>query len=208
MPLRRRPKISKVLSIAFIGRHDRQKGLDILLDTIVRFPLQHLDFHVVGEAVCQQRRANDAHLGSSLSNITFHGWLDREATLDLLARVDAVVMPSRWEAFGLVAIEAMRAGVPVIASNRGALPEVVQDLVGGHIFDLDDRDALGRLLSHLDRDQLKRLGVSARERWEQNFLGERMNLETEQIYRELVPKPVFGNAVAPETLAAAVETAR
>ena len=145
MPPRTARKYPEI-SIAFVGRHDRQKGLDILLDAISRFPSPRIHLHVIGKAVCGRRREDEARFATPSSNVTFHGWLDRKAIVELLRKVDAVVMPSRWEAFGLVAIEAMRAGVPVIASNRGALPEVVQDGVGGYIFDLDDRDALGRLL--------------------------------------------------------------
>jgi glycosyltransferase involved in cell wall biosynthesis len=184
-PLRRRPASTGGISIAFIGRHDRQKGLDILLDTIERFRLPHIHFHVVGEAIWNDGRNSSAHVRP---NITFHGWLNRAATTDLLGKVDAVVMPSRWEAFGLVAIEAMRAGVPVIASNRGALPEVVAHSVGGYIFDLDDQQSLGLLLMHLDRSELRRLGFSARDRWEKHFVADRMNSEIEQAYRQQLSK--------------------
>ncbi len=196
MPHRAARRDSPEISIAFIGRHDRQKGLDILLDTIARFPSPGIRFHVIGKAVCGRRREDIARFATPGSNVTFHGWLDRKAIVDLLRKVDAVIMPSRWEAFGLVAIEAMRSGVPVIASNRGALPEVVEDGVGGYIFDLDDRDALGRLLSNLDRSELRRLGVSARQRWQEEFLSERMNLETEELYRGLLSSPVVGAQVA------------
>ena len=101
-------------------------------------------------------------------------------------------MPSRWEAFGLVAIEAMRSGVPVIASNRGALPEVVEDGVGGYL-DLDDRDALGRLLSNLDRSELRRLGVSARQRWQEEFLSERINLRQRSSIEGCFQVPLLGH---------------
>ncbi len=110
--------------------------------------------------------------------------------LRLLERMDAVVMPSRWEAFGLVAAEAMRAGVPVIASNRGALPEVVEHEVGGYIFDLDDPDALGRLLQRLDRSELRQLGNSARRRWEREFVADKMN----DLLRETYASVLAGQA--------------
>lgn len=182
-PLPRRSRSESGISLAFIGRHDRQKGLDILLDTIDRFSLPNIHFHIVGESVLG---AATGIASRPRANLTFHGWLDRAATLDLLCNVDAVVMPSRWEAFGLVAIEAMRAGVAVIASNRGALPEVVEHGIGGYIFDLDASDSLGLLLGRLDRDELHRLGLSARARWQSRFVADRMNLETEEAYRQLL----------------------
>jgi len=171
------------LRVAFIGRHDRQKGLDLLLDTIDRFSLPNIEFHVVGEGVLDRTSGrSDNH-----PNLTFHGWLDRSAIGELLSQLDAVVMPSRWEAFGLVAIEAMRAGVPVIASNRGALPEIVHHGIGGYIFDLDDPSALGLLLASLDRQALEKLRNSARARWETEFSAVRMNELTEKAYESLLP---------------------
>lgn len=171
-PRRRHATADETISIAFIGRHDPQKGLDLLLDAIARFSLPDIQFHIVGASVVGH--GSSRHIKTP-ANVTFHGWLSRPEMLRLLERMDAVVMPSRWEAFGLVAAEAMRAGVPVIASNRGALPEVVGHGVGGYVFDLDDRDALGRLLQSLDRSELRRLGKSARRRWEREFVADTMN---------------------------------
>lgn len=174
------------MQMAFIGRHDRQKGLDMLLDTIDRFSLPDIHFHIVGDSVVSQ--AGRPRLPPR-SNLTFHGWLARGQISALLRDMDALVMPSRWEAFGLVAVEAMRAGVPVIASNRGALPEVVRDGVGGRIFDVDDADGLGRLLAHLDREELRRLGASARALWEKEYLADRMNQLTREAYEQVLASP-------------------
>ena len=171
------------LRVAFIGRHDRQKGLDLLLDAIDRFPLPNVEFHVVGASVLER---NSSSSSGNRSNVKFHGWVDRAAIDELLSQMDALVMPSRWEAFGLVAVEAMRAGVPVLASNRGALPEIVGHGVGGYIFDLDDPSALGRLLSSLDRPALNKLRKSARARWEREYSAARMNELTEQAYEQVL----------------------
>jgi glycosyltransferase involved in cell wall biosynthesis len=180
-PLPERPTAEGPLRIGFIGRHDHQKGLDILLRNIADHQNIHLD--VVGDRVLTPRAENRA---SSHENITFHGWLSRAETLALLKQLDAVVMPSRWEAAGLVALEAMRAGVPVIASDRGALPEVVEDGVGGFIFELERPESLGRILQRLDRTELRALGLKARARWEREYVADRMNELTCNLYREIV----------------------
>lgn len=171
------------LRVAFIGRHDRQKGLDILLDTIRRFPLGHIQFEIIGDGILSDGVRG---AGVAASNVAFHGWLSRQETLKLLERVDAVVMPSRWDAAPIVATEAMRAGLPVIGSNRGAISEIIQHGVGGYIFDLDDPNSLGRVLQTLDRDDLKRLGVTARSRWETIYVSDRMNDLTCEAYDELL----------------------
>lgn len=188
-PAPRRRQRGGELRLAFIGRHDRQKGLDILLDAISRFELSHMQFHIVGESVVGRTASRDAPTGS---NLIYHGWLSRAETLELLHDVDAVVMPSRWEAFGLVAVEAMRAGVAVIGSNRGALPEIIGNC--GYVFDIDDAEALGRLLERLDAGELCRLGASARARWESEYVSGRMNEQTREAYERVLSAPAGSRA--------------
>lgn len=171
------------LHLAFIGRHDRQKGLDILLDALNQPACAHIHLHVVGKSVTQKL---SPLIGRTLSNVTFHGWLSRVQIATLLHKVDAVVMPSRWEAFGLVAIEAMRAGVPVIASNKGGLPEIVRHGIDGLIVDIDTPGALGRVLAQLEPSALRQLGRSAQARFRAEFTAERMNHEIATTYAVLL----------------------
>ena len=182
---------SRRLRLAFIGRHDRQKGIDILLDTIARFPLSHIDFHIVGDSVLA---GGGPGLTAAAPNVIFHGWLSRADTMDLLTGVDALVMPSRWDAAPIVAIEAMRAGVPVIGSDRGAIPEIVRDGFGGLIFELDQPDSLGRLLEQVDADELRRLGQTARARWEADYSSDRMNERTIEAYLDVLSRSPVASA--------------
>lgn len=171
------------LHLAFIGRHDRQKGLDILLDALSQPDCGHIHLHVVGKSVAE---GTSPLIGRTLTNVTFHGWLSRAQIASLLQTMDAVAMPSRWEAFGLVAIEAMRAGVPVIASNKGGLPEIVRHGIDGLIVDIDTPGALGRVLSELEPSALQRLGRSAQARFRAEFTAERMNREITSTYAALL----------------------
>ena len=171
------------LRVAFIGRHDRQKGLDVLLDVIRGGGLSHIHFDIVGNSIVAGAVPD---VESSPDNVTMHGWLPRSAAMKVLGQADAMVMPSRWDAAPIVAIEAMRAGVPVIGSNRGAIPEIVQDGVGGYIFDLDDPGSLKRRLEQLTREDLERLGATARARWERCYDSRQMNALTCQAYDDLL----------------------
>ena len=65
---------------------------------------------------------------------------------------DGVIMPSRWEAFGLVAVEAMKYKKPVIVSDCGALPELVKDGYNGYVFKMDDEDSLKLIIDKLEKD--------------------------------------------------------
>ena len=91
------------------------------------------------------------------------GVLDRQGCGELLARARAVVVPSAWEeTFGLVVVEAMAAGVPVIAANHGSLPELVTDGVDGVVFRPGDPASLAGALQDVaaDPDRWKTLGVA------------------------------------------------
>ena len=59
-----RKEMARKSRIAFIGRHDRQKGLDILLDTIARFPSPGIRFHVIGKAVCRSQHEDIARFAT------------------------------------------------------------------------------------------------------------------------------------------------
>ncbi|HEY0164120.1 MAG TPA: glycosyltransferase family 4 protein, partial [Sphingomicrobium sp.] len=148
-----------------------------------RFPLSHIDFHIVGDSVLAGDRPSHTATGP---NVVFHGWLSRVDTLELLSGVHGLVMPSRWDAAPIVAIEAMRAGVPVIGSDRGALPEIVSHGVGGLIFELDQPDSLGHLLERIEADELRRLGQTARARWEAEYSSQRMNERTIEAYLDVL----------------------
>lgn len=100
------------------------------------------------------------------------------------AACDALIMPSRREAFGLTAVEAMQFGKPVIASNRGALPELVQDGVNGYVFDLDSEDGLKNCLLGLSKEGLRRMSGNAREVFHSSFTAARMVDETEKYLME------------------------
>lgn len=111
--------------ILFIGRLDRQKGYDLLVET-ARHLSDAVDVRVLGSSVIGKHE--DLELPS---NVSLLGWMDRPQIEAHLEAADLVIIPSRWEAFGLVALEAMRAAKPIVAFRIGALPEIVEDGVTG-----------------------------------------------------------------------------
>lgn len=87
------------------------------------------------------------------------GWVDDRARADLLAGATVLAMPSRYEGFGYPPLEAMAAGVPVVATTAGSLPEVVGG--AGLLVEPRDADALASALSKvLDDDGLRRRLIS------------------------------------------------
>jgi glycosyltransferase involved in cell wall biosynthesis len=106
----------------------------------------------------------------------------------LMHAIDVFAMPSIWEGFGLVLLEAMAAGRPIVASRVATIPEVVVDGQTGLLVPAGDPLALAEALAQLaDQPALaSRLGEAGRERVRRHFSLEKMVGDTELLYRELV----------------------
>lgn len=121
-----------------VGRLVPQKGFDLLAQAVSRVPALRLE--LLGEG---PQAASLEAAGARL-----HGW--REDVRPLLARADVVVLPSRWEGFGLVALEAMASRRPVVATAVPGLREVVGD--AALVVPPEDVEALVAALELLGRD--------------------------------------------------------
>lgn len=121
-------------------------------------------------------------------NVTFPGFLADHAAF--FAAIDLFVMPSRSEAWGLAALEAMAHGVPVIASDVGGLREIVEHGRSGWLVPPGDASALARAITEAARnpERLREAGRAARERATQ-FSAARMAEQTEHFYYSLLGQP-------------------
>ena len=176
------PRASDRIDLLFIGRIDEQKGYDIAEAAMARLVGRPFHLHVVGAAVVDKERSQ----ADDLPNITHHGWQQRERIWQFIESADAVLVPSRWEGFGLAAIEGMRQGKPVIASRVDALPEVVRDGVTGKLFPAEDAEALAECIASLDRDELAMMGRAARQDFLERFTGEAMNQAILRVYEDVL----------------------
>jgi glycosyltransferase involved in cell wall biosynthesis len=112
----------------------------------------------------------------------------REDVPRIMAALDVLVHPTTAEGFGLVLLEAMVQGTPIVATRVGSLPEIIVDGGTGLLVPLRDPPALAQavLTLLLDRDQLARLGQGGRERYEGCFRLERMIGETLDVYQRVI----------------------
>jgi glycosyltransferase involved in cell wall biosynthesis len=156
-------------SFLFLGRLAPEKGLDTVLrawrDSDVPVPLD-----VVGDGP----QAGELRRMAGPERVRFHGAVAPDRVPELLARARALVVPSRWyEAAPRTIIEAYAAGVPVLASDIGALPDLVDHDVTGRLVGLDDVAAWGdALLSLLEDSESDRLGAGAHGRWRRELSPE------------------------------------
>jgi glycosyltransferase involved in cell wall biosynthesis len=101
--------------------------------------------------------------------------------------MDVFAMPSLWEGFGLVFLEAMAAGKPVVSTAVSAIPEVVQDGVTGLLVPPREAESLARAILALltDPARARCMGEAGRVRLQERFTEERMIDEIEHLYFEL-----------------------
>lgn len=177
------PRIDRVgekhkgLTLVFVGRDAPQKGLDWLVQFWLERSNLDISLRIVG--------ANEPAGWLSHERIKFLGWQSSQKVVEEITRADAMIMPSRWEAFGFSAMEAMTHGVPVIASARGALPELIDDGQTGYLFDLDDASSLERVLASVTRESLVDMGALAQKKCAEAFSEELFFERTERLLSEL-----------------------
>jgi len=167
--LRRQRQPRDEAELLFVGRvYPRQKGLDYLVKALAQLPPQRrVRLVVVGEdwGGVADLRSLARTLGIE-DRILFKGLLARDEVLRAYASADVFVLPSLFEPFGIVLLEAMAAGLPVVASRVGGIVDVVEDGKTGLLVPPRNpqaiADAIERLLSNPTLRQ--RMGAEARMR--------------------------------------------
>lgn len=135
------------LRLGYVGSLNRQKGVHVLIDAVNRLPAGSVRLTIYGNPDVFPAYAAGLKAQSTHPGITFAGVVDRVDLWTRLAGLDALVLPTQWyEASPLVIGEAFAAGLPVIASRIGALPELIRDGVDGRLFPPGDASALSEVL--------------------------------------------------------------
>ena len=165
--------------LAFIGRMTDQKRPDVAIRVA---EAAGRDIRLAGTVDVGNPRYFERAVRPLLSErARYVGPIDDSAKAILLAGAEALIFPVDWpEPFGLVMIEAMASGTPVIAWDRGSVPEVVENGVTGFVVrsEAEAVEALSRVSS------IDRAGV--RRRFEQRFTAERMAKDYLALYHQLL----------------------
>jgi glycogen(starch) synthase len=153
-------------TLLFAGRLEHEKGVQVLLRAIplVARRLPWVRLRVVGRGTYAPDLERLASRLGLVGRVRFDGWVDPERLKELYASVNAVVVPSLYEPFGLVALEAMACAVPVVAADTGGLRELIEDDATGLRFPPGDHAALAAALIRVlsDPDLARRLGRAGR----------------------------------------------
>jgi glycosyltransferase involved in cell wall biosynthesis len=122
-------------SILFVGNLIRRKGIDILLEAMQVLVSRKIEaspiLHVVGSGEMEKNCKEYVALHGLTEKVRFWGSVPESLKFRLIKGADIVVMPSRYEPFGIVLLEAIAAGKPVVATYAGGLPEIFEQGVNG-----------------------------------------------------------------------------
>jgi glycogen synthase len=208
-PFAERKKHADPGRLLYFGRLEYEKGIHDLIAALPRIRRTHpgTTLTIAGEGTQLDWLVEEARRHRVLKATTFLGHLDHASLLSALHDADAVVLPSHYEPFGIVALEAAAAGAPLVTSNVGGLGEAVIDGQTGMSFAPRDIAGLATAVRAVldDPDAAQRRAVAARERLTSDFDWHTVATETAQVYlaakrreREPLPRPVIVERALPD----------
>jgi glycosyltransferase involved in cell wall biosynthesis len=182
--------------LAFIGRIEKEKGIEIAIDA-AKATGKKLKIATSPEEQ-GKKYYQDVIAPRINAQVDLVGFVDSDRKYEFLGQASCLLFPIQWEEpFGMVIIEAMACGTPVIAYNRGSVAELVKDGVTGFIVDPDDEDrpgkgswiikkqgieGLGEAINRLD--EIKR--ETCRKHVEENFTIGKMVEGYENVYKKVL----------------------
>jgi len=170
--------------VSFVGKFAHFKGVDILIKAaeIITATIPEVAFLLAGDGELRpelEKLKKKLHL----NNLYFLGHQNQETVASLYNIADVSVVPSRVEPFGLVAIEALACGTPVVATNAGGLPDFINESVG-KLVPMDDSQALAEaIISELKNNTKKTKGKFAAEYAKKNYSWKKTLEKVIEIYQ-------------------------
>ena len=176
--------------ILCVGRLVPQKGIEYFIRAIPsiasRYP--EVKFIIVGEGWSRDFLEAEARSTRQRGKIRFTGFVSDKEVIDLMKSADVLIVPSVYEPFGIVALEGMATGVPVVASQVGGLSEVIEhDRTGLFVYPKSPESiawGIHRILS--DPDHARWLTENAKDKLQKAYSWEAVAMKTVEVYRKLV----------------------
>jgi glycosyltransferase involved in cell wall biosynthesis len=157
--------------VSFVGRLSKLKGQDILIRESVDLSkkIPNIKFIIVGKGD-QEQSLKDLVERMSLKDIfEFTGALPKHEVMKIMKKSKVHVSASAEEAFGLVNIEALSVGTPIVAPNVGGIKEILQDGYNGFFYDPEKKGDLCRVILKLINDEWGTFSANARKSYIENF---------------------------------------
>ena len=185
------------IEILFVGRLEYRKGIDVIFKCIpdICSKYKNVVFRFVGDDSIYVESIKSTYKNYFLSNykdyidkVIFEGYVEEEELINRYFNCDIFISPSRFESFGLIFLEAMIFSKPVIGTNIGGMPEVIENGVSGFLIENENHNDLKVALSKLIEDEnlRKTMGANGRKLFESKFTSEIMAYNFINYYRSII----------------------
>jgi glycosyltransferase involved in cell wall biosynthesis len=194
IPRRGRPSTTRTPTVVYAGRLDEAKGVRLLMAGWDGYRKKSgepaLNLVIVGGGPLGDEVAAWA---AARPSVQMTGTVSSDRCAEIISQARAVLLPSAWEeTFGLVAVEAMAAGVPPIATGHGSFTELITPGADGVLFTPGDPAALALAIADVESnpERYEVYGDQARKTYEERFDPQRSVEELLEIYRYAITHPV------------------
>jgi glycogen(starch) synthase len=173
-----------------VGRLVPQKGIEYFIQAIPAVAKRYPEarFVIVGEGWSRDILEAEARASGQGRKIQFTGFASDQEVINLMSSADVLVVPSVYEPFGIVALEGMATGVPVVASRVGGLSEVIEhDRTGLFVYPKDPESiawGIDKVLS--DPNHARWLTENAKDKLHKAYSWEAVAMKTVDVYRKVV----------------------
>ena len=181
----------KNVTVLFVGRFEERKGIDVLLNLIPKVlrKVPNTTFRLVGPDPNKiyQSKFKKEHL-KLLKNVVFLGEKRDLELVQEYKNCDVFIAPSRYESFGLIYAEAMSFAKPVIGTNIGGIPEVIDHGKNGFLCENENlQDFSSKLITLLENKDLRyRMGMLGRKKTKEYFDFQKLVTRTEEYYDQAI----------------------
>lgn len=176
-------------AVIFVGRLHPLKGVQYLIEAmvIVHQELPDVKLVVVGDGIERAKLEKFAEELNLNGCIQFTGQLPQESIPRLMHQAEVFVLPSISEGFGIVNLEAMAAGLPIVATNVGGIPDVIEEGVNGFLINAKNSDEIAGKLLILLQDDGMRKEISVNNKWKAElYAWDKITAKVETEYKKAI----------------------
>ncbi len=176
--------------LLFVGRLVPQKGISYLLEAMPLVLGQHPGARLVlvgRGSLCESLKRQASRIGLD-GSVIFSGYMEEDELKDAYGACDLFVLPSTVEPFGIVIVEAMACGKPVVCTDSGGVREIVADSINGFVVPARDPGALAHRICQLlsDKGARDRMGRMGRYIAETRFDWKSIAVKTKRLYEDVL----------------------
>jgi 1,2-diacylglycerol 3-alpha-glucosyltransferase len=174
----------------YLGRVDRDKGVNLLLPLFQELHRDDVQLAIAGKGSYLSALKARVKTNGRNGKVVFLGFIPEDELPALLNSADVFIMPSRIELQSIATLEAMATGLPVLAANAGALPELVDNNVNGYLFRPDDQEDAARAVNLMSEypEQRSSMKCASLSKVQEHDIHNTL-LKYENLYREIACLP-------------------